>query len=90
MLRGITTGQPVLQVRVDQAQLARYGVPARAVLDIVESVGGKTIGEVIEGQLRFPLAVRLPERLRATPEQIGAIELTTPRGERIPVSRLAA
>ena len=84
------TGQPVLQIRVKQEELARYGVPARDVLDIVESVGGKTIGEVIEGQLRFPLAVRLPERLRATPADIGAIELTTARGERIPVSRLAS
>jgi cobalt-zinc-cadmium resistance protein CzcA len=84
------TGQPVLQVRVDQDQLARYGVPASAVLDLVESVGGKTIGEVVEGQLRFPLAIRLPEELRASPESIGAIEVTTATGERIPVSRLAS
>jgi heavy metal efflux system protein len=84
------TGQPVLQIRVRQDQLARYGIPARDVLDLVESVGGKIVGEIFEGQLRFPLAVRLPDRFRETPDSIGAIELTTSRGERIPLSRIAS
>ena len=78
------SGQPVLQIKVDQDQIARYGVPAQAVLDLVESVGGKPVGDVVEGQLRFPLAVRLPERYRTSPETIGAILLATPSGERIP------
>ncbi|MFY9343434.1 MAG: CusA/CzcA family heavy metal efflux RND transporter [Planctomycetota bacterium] len=99
-LRGVTgcvdpsteqiTGQPVLQVKVDQEQIARYGLPAKDVLDIVESIGGKPIGEVLEGQLRFPLVASLPARVAASPEAIGAIELMTPRGERIPLSRLAS
>ena len=58
------TGQPVLQIQVKQDELARYGVPAKAVLDLVESVGSKPLGEVVEGQLRFPLVVRLPEKDR--------------------------
>jgi cobalt-zinc-cadmium resistance protein CzcA len=84
------TGQPVLQVRVDQDALARYGVPAKTVLDLVESLGSKRVGEVQEGQLRFPLVIRLPEKVRAGPEAIGAILVTTPSGEHIPLSRLAA
>jgi len=86
------TGQPILQVKIDQDQIARYGVSAQSVLDLVESIGSKPLGEVvegIEGQLRFPLVVRLPERHRASPEAIGAILLATPSGERIPLSRLA-
>jgi cobalt-zinc-cadmium resistance protein CzcA len=83
------TGQPVLQVNLDQEQLARYGVDARTVLDLVESVGSKPLGEVVEGQLRFPLVVRLPEKDRASPEAIGAMLVTTASGERIPLSRLA-
>ena len=55
------TGQPVLQIRVNQDEIARYGIPAKAVLDLVESLGSKRLGEVYEGQLRFPLVVRLPE-----------------------------
>lgn len=83
------TGQPVLQVRVNQDDIARYGIPAKAVLDLVESLGSKQLGEVYEGQLRFPLIVRLPETVRASPETIGAILVSTPAGERIPLSRLA-
>jgi cobalt-zinc-cadmium resistance protein CzcA len=83
------TGLPVLQIQVKQDALARYNVPARSVLDVVESVGAKPLGEVVEGQLRFPLAVRLPERWRASPQAIGAITLTTSTGDRVPLSRLA-
>jgi cobalt-zinc-cadmium resistance protein CzcA len=83
------TGQPVLQVQVRQAEIARYGVPAQAVLDLVESIGSKPVGEVFEGQLRFPLVIRLPERYRANPDAIGEILLNAPSGERIPLSRLA-
>ena len=80
------TGQPVLQIKVKQETLARYGLPARAVLDLVESVGSKPLGEVVEGQFRFPLVVRLPERWRQQPEGIGSILIATPAGERIPLS----
>ncbi len=83
------TGQPVLQIRVNQDAIARYGIPAKTVLDLVESLGSKHLGEVHEGQLRFPLVVRLPENMRASPEAIGAILVRTPAGERLPLSRLA-
>lgn len=83
------TGQPVLQIRVNQDEIARYGIPAKTVLDLVESLGSMHLGEVQEGQLRFPLVARLPEKMRASPEAIGAVLVTTPSGERIPLSRLA-
>lgn len=83
------TGQPVLQIRVKQDEIARYGVSAKQVLDLVESLGSFELGEVFEGQLRFPLVVRLPEDIRASPEAIGAIQLRTPSGQRIPLGRLA-
>jgi cobalt-zinc-cadmium resistance protein CzcA len=82
------TGLPVLQIQVKQEELARYNVPARAVLDVIESIGGKPLGEVVEGQLRFPLAVRLPEHLRSSPEALRALMLLTPAGEYVPLARL--
>ena len=84
------TGQPVLQIKVDLAAVARYGIPARAVLDLVESIGTLELGDVIEGQLRFPLVVRLPERMRTSPEAIGSILVQAPNGQRIPLGRLAS
>jgi heavy metal efflux system protein len=83
------TGQPVLRVRVRQDDLARYGVSARTVLDLVESIGGLEVGELVEGQLRFPLAMRLPDRLRSSPEEIGRLWVTSASGERVPIERLA-
>jgi cobalt-zinc-cadmium resistance protein CzcA len=82
-------GQPVLQIRIRQDQIARYGVPARTVLELVESLGGRIVGDVVEGQLRFPLVVRLPDRLRANPRAIESMLVSTPGGERVPLARLA-
>jgi cobalt-zinc-cadmium resistance protein CzcA len=84
-----TTGQPVLQIKLDQEQLARYGVPAKVVTDVIESIGSKRLGEVFEGQLRFPLVARLPESMRSGSEGIASILIPTASGERLPLSRLA-
>jgi cobalt-zinc-cadmium resistance protein CzcA len=83
------TGQPVLKVTVNQDELARHGVSAKTVLDIVESLGSKPVGEIIEGQLRFPLVVRLPEQFRHGTDAIGSILIPTATGERLPLSQLA-
>ncbi|MBI3861814.1 MAG: efflux RND transporter permease subunit [Planctomycetia bacterium] len=84
------TGQPMLQVKVNQEQIARYGVSAQAVLDLVESIGSKPLGEIVEGQIRFPLVARLPEQFRTSPEAVGSMLVATPTGQRIPLSRLAS
>jgi cobalt-zinc-cadmium resistance protein CzcA len=83
------TGQPVLQIKLNQAQMARYGIPAKAVADVIESIGSKPIGEINEGQLRFPLVVRLPDAMRAGTAGIGSILIPAATGERLPLSRLA-
>lgn len=83
------TGQPVLQIKLNQDQLARHGVPAKVVTDIIESIGSKPLGEVAEGQLRFPLIARLPEEMRTGTAGIGSILIPTASGERLPLARLA-
>ena len=83
------TGQPMLQVKIKQDQIARYGLSAQEVLNLVESIGSKPVGEIVEGQLRFPLIIRLPESVRESPKTIAAMLISTPKGERIPLSRLA-
>ena len=84
------SGQPVLQIQVKQDRIARYGVSAQTVMNIVRSLGSNHVGEVYEGQLRFPLVIRLPEEARADPQAIGSILVATPSGQRIPLSRLAS
>jgi cobalt-zinc-cadmium resistance protein CzcA len=83
------TGQPVLQIKIDQKQIARYGISAESVLDMVEAIGARQVGEVLEGEYRFPLVIRLPDEYRDSPEAVGQILLSRPGGEHIPLARVA-
>jgi len=83
------TGMPVLEVEVDRAAAARYGLPVSEILEQVEAIGGRTVGEVFEGDRRFPVVIRLPQSLRRDPAAIGRLTVPTARGERIPLARLA-
>ena len=82
------TGQPLIQVEVDRRATARFGIPAREVLEVVEALGGREVGELQEGERRFPMAVRIADRYRAEPEDLGRILVTAASGERIPLSLL--
>lgn len=61
-------GLPVLRAQVDRLAIAQRGVAADDVLDAVETIGGKTVGTVLEGRRRYALRVRL------SPEQRGDLE----------------
>jgi len=50
-----TQGLPMLRVRIDREAIARYGINAADILDVVETVGGKAAGTVLEGQKRLLL-----------------------------------
>ena len=84
-----TGGLPYLRVAVRRDQIARYGINARDVLDAVEAIGGKQVGEVLEGQKRFALQVRFQAGDRDALEKIGDIKVADPQGRLIPISQLA-
>ena len=83
------TGQLVLQVKVDSEKTARFGISTRTVLDAVEAVGSRKVGEVREGERRFPLVVRLPDQQRTDPEALANMLIPTESGAVLPLSRLA-
>jgi len=83
------TGQPMLEVVVDQDAIARHGIPAETVMQMVEAIGGIPAGEIREGQRRFGLAIRLDEAHRRSPTAIADITVPTPSGGRLPLSTLA-
>lgn len=60
-----TGGLPYIQMRIRRDQIARYGINASDVLDAVSIIGGKEVGQIFEGQRRFPLQVRLGPKWRA-------------------------
>ena len=83
------TGQPILQIAVDRQAAARHGVAARDIMRVVGALGTLEVGEMQEGERRFPIAIRLDERLRRDAQAIGRILVNAPGGARIPLARLA-
>jgi cobalt-zinc-cadmium resistance protein CzcA len=84
------TGQPVLEIEVDRAAVARQGIPASEVLSTVESLGTRIVGSMQEGERRFPVALRLAERYRTDADAVGRIPVAASNGDRIPLARLAS
>ncbi len=83
-------GQPSLTVQVDRAKLARYGLGAGDVNNLIEAaVGGDAATQVVQGERLFDLVVRLQPQFRSTPEQIGNILIATPDGSQIPLREVA-
>ena len=59
------SGLPTLRIDFDREKLARFGLDVADVQEIVSmSIGGKTVGQVFEGDQRFDIVLRLPESLR--------------------------
>jgi cobalt-zinc-cadmium resistance protein CzcA len=83
------TGQPTLQVKVNEQAMAQLGIPAVHILDLVESVGGRKVGEIFEGQKKFPLVVRLPESHRSDSEVLANTIIPSDTGEQVPLRALA-
>jgi cobalt-zinc-cadmium resistance protein CzcA len=82
------TGQPVLEARVDDEAISRYGVTRREVLEVLRAAGGIRVGEVREGQRRFPLVVRLSDAYRDDPGELASLVMATAAGQRIPLGQL--
>ncbi|MFT3907778.1 MAG: efflux RND transporter permease subunit, partial [Steroidobacteraceae bacterium] len=74
-------GQAQLVVRPDRDALARYGVPVADVMRLVaEEIGGRSAGEVIHGNERYEINVRLAQQYRDSAAAIRALTLRAPDG----------
>ena len=59
------TGMPVLEIRIDKAEIARHGLSLAAAQDVIGiAVGGRAAGLVFEGDRRFQIVVRLSDVAR--------------------------
>ena len=84
------TGFPTLEITVDRAAAARYGVNVADVQEIIEAlIGGKEVGQVTETSRRFAIVTKLPEDKRNDLAQIRELRVAAPGGGSIPLSSLA-
>ncbi len=74
-------GLPVLTVDIDRSTIARYGLNVSEVQEVIEiAVGGREVGEWIEGDRRSPIVVRLPERIRENLDVLRTLPVPLPEG----------
>lgn len=84
-----TSGLPFLRIKIQRDEIARYGINASQVLDVVQTMGGRPVGEVLEGQRRFDIQVRFTPESRSDIERIRNLKVADPQGRMIPLSQLA-
>jgi heavy metal efflux system protein len=86
----LTSGVAELSVRIERASLARYGLNVTDVQQAVEAgASGAVISEVIEGERRYSVALRLPDRYRTDPDAFRNILLHAPKGEQVALGLIA-
>ena len=75
-------GAANLEIKVNREAAARYGLNVSDIQEVVESlIGSKQLSEMVVGEQRFPIAVRLPDSIRNDIDAIEALELKTPTGD---------
>jgi cobalt-zinc-cadmium resistance protein CzcA len=82
--------QPQIQILVDRARAARYGINVQDIQDMIESaLGGKTVTQVWEGEQRFAVVVRLDEQNRGY-SRLPDLLVATAAGAYVPLSEVAS
>jgi copper/silver efflux system protein len=85
----VTSGQ-YLNVEIDRAAAARYGIGVGDVQQVIaHAVGETTLTMTIEGRRRFPVRVRYAERYRADAQALGQVLVAAPGGTQVPLGQLA-
>jgi len=83
-------GGHYLDVDINRAAAARYGITVADVQRLVQSaIGGENIGTLVDGRERYPINLRYPRALRDSLQALAASRVTTPSGAQVPLGELA-
>ena len=81
---------PQLQIRLRRDKLVQYGLTADAVNAFIETaMNGRTVSEVVDGQRKFDLVVRLDEPHRVDVDLLRRLSINLPTGGRVPLATVA-
>lgn len=84
-----TDGLPLLNVEINHARAAQYGLSVKSIQDIVAtSIGGQTVGQILQGDRRFDFVIRLDDQMR-TPQQLAVLPIQIPNGGLIQLQDVA-
>jgi HME family heavy-metal exporter len=80
---------PQIKVRIDYDKAAQYGVSTSQIMATLQGmVEGERLSQIIEGNRRFALVIKLPDSARNL-EGLADILIDTPNGK-IPLSKIAS
>ena len=83
-------GEAQLAIRPDRDALARYGIPVSQVMDLVaDAIGGREAGQVINGNERYDINLRLAKDYRSDIETIRSLIIQAPAGAWVNLSDVA-
>jgi len=81
---------PQLQIELDRDKLAAAGISPDYVNEFIETaMNGRTVSEVVQGQRKFDLVVRLDDDYRQDTEKLRRLAINLPAGGRLPLEALA-
>ena len=83
-------GQPSLTVKINRTAISRYGLNVDDINNLITTaIGGDVATQVVQQEKQFDLVVRLEQRYRDNPDEIGNIPVATSGGQQIPLKELA-
>src|ERR1700744_460905 len=83
-------GQPELQINLNQAKMAQYGVAAADANAVIETaIGGKAATQIYEGERKFDLRIRYPDDFRNNTDAIGDLRVPSLSGNKVPLREIA-
>ena len=84
------TGGRFIDIEIDRAGAARYGLNIRDVQDIVRTaIGGMNITESVEGLERFPVNLRYPRDVRDSMDRLRTLPIVAPNGAQLALGQVA-
>jgi cobalt-zinc-cadmium resistance protein CzcA len=82
--------QAQVRVTINRERVARYGINVAGVQSMIEAaIGGKVIGQLVEGERHFDIVVRYTPQYRNSADALKKLQVTAPSGARIPLGGLA-
>ncbi len=82
-------GQPQYQIQIDRVKAGRYGLKSDEVQKVIEiAIGGKNATQVIEGEKRFNVFLRLEQHDRDSSRKIENVIIKTPSGIAVPLANV--
>ncbi len=84
------TGGRFIDIDIDRAAAARFGLNIADVQDIIQTaIGGMTVTQSVEGLERYPVNLRYPREVRDSLDRLRSLPIVTPSGAQIPLGKVA-